>query len=64
MTKEERAVALVIEKLREEHTELPEATVTAVVRNVHEKFRHVRVRDLIPVLVERFSARELTTLAS
>lgn len=65
MTREEqRDVALVIERLKQHYAQLPETTVTTVVAAVHAKFRNVRTRSLVPALVERFSTRELTHLAT
>jgi hypothetical protein len=64
VTQEQRDVALVIERLQQLYDQLPQTTVSAVVNTVHAKFRNVRARSLVPVLVERFSQRELTALAS
>jgi len=64
MPQEERAVIYEVERrLAEKYAALPADHVAAVVRHAYSKFRTSRVRDFIPLLVERRAHDELEELS-
>jgi len=64
MPQEERAVIYEVERrLAEKYAALPADHVTAVVRHAYAQFRSSRVRDFIPLLVERRADEELEELS-
>ncbi|HEY2447568.1 MAG TPA: hypothetical protein VGI49_01910 [Mycobacterium sp.] len=64
MPQEERAVIYDVERrLLEKYAALPADHVTAVVRHAYAQFRSSRVRDFIPLLVERRADEELEELS-
>jgi hypothetical protein len=63
MPQEERAlIDDVARRLVNKYAAFPPDHVAAVVRHAHARFRGSRVRDFIPLLVERRAVEELSTL--
>ncbi len=64
MPQEERALILDVERrLADKYTALPLDHVAAVVQRVYARFHSSRVRDFIPLLVERRADEELEELS-
>jgi hypothetical protein len=62
---EERALILdVVRRLADKYTALPLDHVAAVVQHVYSRFHSSRVRDFIPLLVERLADEELEDLSA
>ncbi|MFC9789203.1 three-helix bundle dimerization domain-containing protein [Rhodococcus sp. NPDC127528] len=56
---EERHIEFVVERLTRKHPNVPAATVRAIVAASHTHFAGRRVRDFVPLLVERNAEAEL-----
>ena len=64
MPQEERVLIGDVERrLAKKYTALPHDHVTAVVQHAYARFRSSRVRDFIPLLVERRADEELEELS-
>jgi hypothetical protein len=64
MPQEERALISEVERrLAEKYTALPADHISAVVRHAYAQFRSSRVRDFLPLLVERRADEELEELS-
>jgi hypothetical protein len=64
MPQEERALITDVERrLAEKYSALPMDHVAAVVRHAYSQFQSSRVRDFIPLLVQRRAAEELEELS-
>jgi hypothetical protein len=64
MPQEERAVIYEVERrLAEKYAALPADHITAVVQHAYAQFQSSRVRDFIPLLVERRADEELEELS-
>jgi hypothetical protein len=64
MPQEERALISDVERrLAAKYSELPVDHVSAVVRHAYAQFTSSRVRDFIPLLVQRRAAEELEELS-
>lgn len=64
MPQKERAfIGAVERRLAEKYRALPEDHVAAVVRDAYARFQSSRVRDYIPLLVERRADEELEELS-
>jgi hypothetical protein len=64
MPREERALITDVERrLAAKYSEFPAHHVTAVVRHAYSQFTSSRVRDFIPLLVQRRAAEELEELS-
>lgn len=50
-------------RLVDEYAQLPAAEISGVIRKSRDDFTHSRVRDFVPLLVERRARRELTRYA-
>ncbi|MFE3289993.1 three-helix bundle dimerization domain-containing protein [Rhodococcus sp. NPDC059234] len=57
---EQRHIEFVIERLARKHPEVPTPTVRAIVAAAHAHFAGRRVRDFVPLLVERKAEAELS----
>lgn len=51
----------VVERLITRHPSLTPTDVEAVVRRIHARFADSRIRDFVPLLVEKAARRELET---
>ncbi|WP_313862962.1 three-helix bundle dimerization domain-containing protein [Mycobacterium sp.] len=58
------AIQRVVERLKANYSAVPPDAVTTVVHHNHARFDGSRIREFVPLLVERHSRRELTNLAS
>ncbi len=54
----------VVERLAARHSEVPQKTVIAVVSDAHARFEGSRIRDFVPLFVERKATQALATLVS
>ena len=64
MPQEERALISDVERrLAEKYSALPLDHITAVVRHAYSQFESSRVRDFIPLLVQRRADEELEELS-
>lgn len=64
MPQEERALITDVERrLAEKYSALPMDHVSAVVRHAYSQFQSSRVRDFIPLLVQRRADEELEELS-
>ena len=64
MPQEERALITDVERrLSEKYSALPMDHVAAVVRHAYSQFQSSRVRDFIPLLVQRRADEELEELS-
>lgn len=64
MPQEERALITDVERrLAEKYSALPMDHVAAVVRHAYSQFQSSRVRDFIPLLVQRRADEELEELS-
>jgi hypothetical protein len=61
-TSEWTAIQQVAARLMESYPGLPPERVTTVVHHHHARFAESRIRDFVPLFVERGSRRELSTL--
>lgn len=57
------AIEQLVGELKQSYPDLPEETVTQVVRQHHAKFDGRPVRDFVPLFVERGSRRALSGLS-
>ena len=65
MPQEERAVIYEVERrLAEKYAALPADHITAIVQHAYAQFQSSRVRDFIPLLVERRADEELEELSA
>lgn len=60
---EHAQLAEVIERLTVTYPTLSEATIAEVVQDLHARFNGARLRDYVPLFVERNAHRALTELA-
>ncbi|MFE7422043.1 three-helix bundle dimerization domain-containing protein [Rhodococcus sp. NPDC057529] len=60
---ENRQVERVVDRLAGVHADLPHQRVEQIVHEAHAAFDAGRVRDFIPLLVERSAKRTIATLA-
>lgn len=60
---EQRAVAEVVERLLKRFPTMPAQRVTNVVDSISATFREARIRDYIPILIEREARDHLAHLA-
>jgi hypothetical protein len=58
---EVRAVDKVADLLIDRFDQVPAETVAVVVKDVHARFTASRIRDFIPILVERGARDQLTS---
>ena len=58
------AIQQVAARLMESYPTVPPDDVTTVVHHNHARFDESRIRDFVPLLVERGSRRELSGLGS
>jgi hypothetical protein len=58
------AIQQVAARLMESYPEVPPEQVTTVVHHNHARFDGSRVRDFVPLFVERGSRQQLSKLAS
>lgn len=56
---EGRALAEVVERLVDRFPDLPEDRIRAVVASTHREFEGHRIRDFVPILVERHARAQL-----
>jgi len=56
---ERRALAEVVDRLFDRFPDLSEDRVRAVVTATHQKFEGMRIRDFVPILVERHAREQL-----
>ncbi|BDV31888.1 three-helix bundle dimerization domain-containing protein [Microbacterium terricola] len=61
---ESEAIDHVVHRLRERFPDVPEAEVVAAVRAAHASMDDARVRDFVPVLVERAAKTTLKARSS
>jgi hypothetical protein len=65
MAQEERALIDAVEhRLAQRYEQFPRHHVAAVVQQTYARFNQSRVRDFIPLLVERRASEELTRLTT
>ena len=65
MPPEERALIDAVERrLADKYAGLPRNQVAAAVQQAYARFGHSRVRDFLPLLVERRATEELTACTS
>jgi hypothetical protein len=60
---EETHIAEVVERLRKTYPELPSDTVVQVVNDMRAAFHSSRIREYVPLFVERRARAALTELA-
>ncbi|WP_130511931.1 three-helix bundle dimerization domain-containing protein [Krasilnikovia cinnamomea] len=60
---EREAIRQVVTVLQHRFPDLNDATVAGYVTDIHKRFDTARIRDFVPLLVEREAARALTRLA-
>lgn len=60
---EQAQLAEVIERLTASHPSLPPATVAEVVGELHARFNGARIREFVPLFVERNAHRALGELS-
>ncbi|MDT2009363.1 hypothetical protein FXW78_45835 [Rhodococcus opacus] len=53
---------VVIERLTRKHPDIPGGDVRAVVMSAHDHFRGRKIRDFVPLLVERLAHEQLTAM--
>jgi hypothetical protein len=58
-TSEEAALDRLVERLAGQFPELSQDEIVRAVRGQYAEYEHSRVRDFVPVLVERAARREL-----
>lgn len=56
---EKRAIGNVVERLQNDFKHLSTDRVVTTVREVHERYTTARVRDFVPLFVERHATDEL-----
>ena len=56
------AIKQLVDRLRDVYSDLPADTVVTVVHQTHAKFDGHRVRDFVPLFVERGAKEELARL--
>jgi hypothetical protein len=56
------AIKQLVDRLRDVYPDVPADTVVTVVHQTHAKFDGHRVRDFVPLFVERGAKEELTRL--
>lgn len=59
---EKRLVLQVVERLTARHSEVPQETIIAAVSDAHARFEGSRIRDFVPLFVERRVKQMLATL--
>jgi hypothetical protein len=60
---EQTIIDQVADRLTRKYPSIPPDTLTAVVRDAHARFDGRPVREFVPLLVERFAAKELDRLS-
>lgn len=60
---ERRLIAQVADRLARRYATVPVETVVAVVSDTHARFDGRRIRDFVPLLVERAAKEKLSGLA-
>jgi hypothetical protein len=58
---EQLALAQVKERLTSTYADVPPEQVSSVIQSVHARFEASKIRDFVPLLVERRARRELLT---
>jgi hypothetical protein len=58
-TSEEMQLAAVEQRLSSMYADFPAHEVSSAVRDAHARFEHSRIRDFVPLLVERQARAEL-----
>ncbi|WP_068008784.1 three-helix bundle dimerization domain-containing protein [Nocardia pseudobrasiliensis] len=61
-TDENTLIRYVAERLVTRHPDLPPARIADMVHHAHARFDGVKVRDFVPLLVERRVTNELATM--
>lgn len=56
------AIQHVVDRLTARYPEVPADTVQTVVRRAVDRFDGSRIRDFVPLFVERLSRQELSTI--
>ncbi|MET0698925.1 MAG: hypothetical protein ABWY93_04605 [Mycobacterium sp.] len=56
---EQLLIAEVEQRLTTSYAQIPASTVAAAVQNAHKLFDQSRIRDFVPLLVERYARAEL-----
>lgn len=59
---EGQLIEQVIERLARKHPHIPRRDVSAVVLSAHNHFRGRKIRDFVPLLVERHAHEQLTSM--
>jgi hypothetical protein len=63
LEEEDRLIGAAIDRLMTGHPDVPEHTVHDIVASVRRRFADARIRDFVPLFVERRTKEELAYLA-
>ena len=63
LEEEDRLIGAAIDRLRMGHPDVPEQAVHEIVASVRQRFADARIRDFVPLFVERRTKEELAHLA-
>jgi hypothetical protein len=64
LEEEDRLIGAAIDRLKIVHPDVPEHTLYDIVASVRRRFADARIRDFVPLFVERRTKEELAHLAS
>ncbi|WP_230989944.1 MULTISPECIES: three-helix bundle dimerization domain-containing protein [Rhodococcus] len=59
---EGQLIEQVIERLTRQYPHIPRRDVSVVVMSAHNHFRGRKIRDFVPLLVERYAHEQLTSM--
>ena len=62
-TEEDRLIGQVVDRLLAGFPQLPADTVHEIVGSVHHRFDEAKIRDFVPLFVERHTKEKLENLA-
>lgn len=60
---EDRLIGQVADRLRARFPQVPDDTVQETVGTMHHRFDHAKIRDFVPLFVERHTEDKLARLA-
>jgi hypothetical protein len=60
---EDRLIEQVVDRLKAGFPQVPHDTVHEIVGSIHHRFDDAKIRDFVPLFVERHTKEKLATLA-